>query len=63
MKGGFSFMAIITKENSSSIVSIIAIIAMMICCLAGLGYNSKVSIEKEKIEVTATNSNLSPNNI
>lgn len=55
-------MAIITKENSSSIVSIIAIIAMMICCLAGLGYNSKVSIEKEKIEVTATNSNLTQNN-
>lgn len=50
-------MAFITKENSSTIVSIVAIIAMMICCLAGLGYNSKISIEKEKIEVNANYSN------
>ena len=50
-------MAFITKENSSTIVSIVAIIEMMICCLAGLGYNSKISIEKEKIEVNANYSN------
>lgn len=37
---------------SSTIVSIVAIISIMICCLAALGYNSKVSIEKEKIEVS-----------
>ena len=41
--------------NSSTIVSAIAIIAMAICCLAALGYNSKVTIEKEKIEAS-TNS-------
>ena len=43
--------------NSSTIVSAIAIIAMAICCLAALGYNSKVTIEKEKIEVSADYSN------
>lgn len=36
---------------SFSVVSVIAILSIMICCLAALGYNSKVSIEKEKIEV------------
>ena len=46
---------------SLTIVAIVAIISIMICCLAALGYNSKVSIEKEKIEVDASisNSNLS----
>ncbi len=42
---------------SSTIVSVTAIIAIAICCLAALGFNSKVSIEKEKIEVS-TNSNF-----
>jgi hypothetical protein len=47
------------KENfnkiffSWAIVSIVAIISIMICCLAALGYNSKISIEKEKIEVNS----------
>lgn len=36
---------------SLTIVALVAIIAIMICCLAALGYNSKMSIEKEKIEV------------
>jgi len=40
--------------NVSTIVAVVAIIAIAICCLATLGYNSKISIEKEKIEV-ATN--------
>lgn len=39
---------------SLTIVAIVAIISIMVCCLASLGYNSKISIEKEKIEV-ATN--------
>lgn len=45
------------KENfekiiiSFTIVSVVAIISIMICCLAAIGYNSKISIEKEKIEV------------
>ena len=43
--------------QSSTIISIVAIIAMAICCLAALGYNSKVSVEKEKIEVNASYSN------
>lgn len=51
-------MAILTKEFSYSIVSIVAIIAMMICFLAGFGYDTKVLVEKEKIEVTTHNSNL-----
>lgn len=40
---------------SSTIVSIVAIVAIMICCLSAMGFNSKVTIEKEKIEVSATN--------
>lgn len=36
---------------SLTIVAITAIISIMICCLAALGYNSRVRVEKEKIEV------------
>lgn len=43
---------------SLTIVAITSIIAIMICCLSALGYNSKVTLEKEKIEVSTTNSNL-----
>lgn len=39
---------------SLTIVAVTAIISIMICCLAALGYNSRVSIEKEKIEVNST---------
>lgn len=46
---------------SFTIVSVIATISIMVCCLAALGYNSKVSIEKEKIEVDAQ-SNFNQNN-
>jgi hypothetical protein len=46
---------------SFTIVSVIAIISIMVCCLDALGYNSKVSIEKEKIEVDAQ-SNFNQNN-
>ena len=54
MKDNFSKIVI-----SSTIVSIVAIISIMICCLAALGYNSKISIEKEKIEVRSSSySNL-----
>ncbi len=42
---------------SLTIVSVTAIVAIMICCLASLGFTSKVTLEKEKIEVTAINSN------
>ena len=34
--------------QSSTVVSVVAIVAMAICCLAALGYNSKISVEKEK---------------
>lgn len=47
---------------SFTIVSVIAIILIMVCCLDALGYNSKVSIEKEKIEVDAQ-SNFNQNNL
>ena len=39
---------------SLSIVSVVAIVSIMICCLAALGFNSKVTFEKEKIEVDST---------
>lgn len=39
---------------SFTIVSIVAIISIMICCLAVLGFNSKVTLKKEKIEVDTT---------
>lgn len=44
--------------QSSTVVSVVAIVAMAICCLTALGYNSKISVEKEKIEVNASYSNL-----
>ena len=44
---------------SLSIVSVVAIVSIMVCCLAALGFNSKVTLEKEKIEVdTTSNFNL-----
>lgn len=46
---------------SFTIVAVIAIISIMVCCLAALGYNSKISIEKEKIEVDSQ-SNFNQNN-
>ena len=44
--------------QSSTVVSVVAIVAMAICCLAAFGYNSKISVEKEKIEVNASYFNL-----
>lgn len=38
---------------SFTIVAVIAIISIIVCRLAALGYNSKISIEKEKIEVNS----------
>lgn len=49
--------SLVKSIKSSTIVSVIAIIAMATCCLAALGYNSRISIEKEKIEVNASYSN------
>ena len=36
---------------SLTIVAVVAILSMMVCSLAALGYNSRISMEKEKIEV------------
>lgn len=48
--------------NSLAIVAIVAIISIMICCLAALGFNSKVTVQKEKIEInTANTNNSNPN--
>ena len=39
---------------SLTIVAVVAILPMMVCSLAALGYNSRISMEKEKIEVDTT---------
>ena len=59
-KGGTQKMNESLKKSiqSSTVVSVVTIVAMAICCLAALGYNSKISVEKEKIEVNASYSNL-----
>ena len=49
------------RDFSIVVVSVVAILAIMVCCLAALGYKSDVVIEKEKIEVSADNSNLVEN--
>lgn len=41
-----------------SIVSIVAIVSLTICFLSTKGYDTTLSVENEKIEVTANNSNL-----
>lgn len=54
-----------TKENTSiksnytalSIVAVVAIVTISICFLSLIGFNSQVSVSKEKIEVTTQNSN------
>lgn len=48
-------------RSCPKIIIFLTIISIMVCCLAALGYNSKVSIEKEKIEVDAQ-SNFNQNN-
>ena len=50
----------ITINNNFINIIFSAIISIMICCLATLGYNYKLSKEKEKIEVDAT-SNFNQN--
>lgn len=42
-------------------VSVCAITAVTICFLASHGFNFSGTVEKEKIEVTAHNSNLTSN--
>lgn len=44
--------------GSSTIVSVVAILAIAICCLAALGFNSKISMEKEKIEVSTNSTSI-----
>lgn len=39
-------------------VAVVSITSIMICCLAVLEYNSKISIEKEKIEVDSTQTSI-----
>ena len=48
---------------SLTVVAVIAIISIMICCLAALGYNSKVTIEEEKIEVGTNNTSTANFNL
>lgn len=51
------------KEDSLAKVCIVAIVALTICFLATQGFNFNGIFGKEKIEVTAYNSNLSKNSI
>lgn len=44
--------------DSSTIVSVVAIVAIAVCCLAALGFNSKISMEKEKIEVSTNSTSI-----
>lgn len=48
------------KDYSLSIVAVVGIVVtgLTICFLATQGFNFNGSVEKEKIEVTAYNSNL-----
>jgi len=55
-----------TKEETSikqtiiialAIVAVVAIVAISICYLSSNGFNSQISLDKEKIEVTTENSN------
>lgn len=59
-KGGLQKMKNVNDRIviSLTIVSVVAIISIMTCCLAALGYNSKISIEKEKIEVTSKSTSI-----
>ena len=43
-----------TMVFSLTILAVVAILSMMVCSLAALGYNSRISMEKEKIEVDTT---------
>lgn len=60
-----------TKENTSikssytalSIVAVVAIVAISICFLSLTGFNSQISVSKEKIEVTTENSNSNFSNV
>lgn len=51
------------KDNSLAIVAIVGIVVagLTICFLATQGFSFNGTLEKEKIEVTAYNSNLASN--
>lgn len=49
------------KDHSLSIVAIVGIIALTVCFLATQGFDFNVTFGKEKIEVTAYNSNQTSN--
>lgn len=44
--------------NSNTIVSVVSIVAIAICCLAAMRYNTQITIEKEKIEVNANQTSI-----
>jgi len=50
-------------KYSFSIIIVAVVIGITICFLSTQHYNSTISLEKEKIEVTSTYSNLTQNNI
>ena len=40
-----------------TVIAIVAIVALSICYLSSNGFNTQLSVDKEKIEVTTENSN------
>lgn len=46
------------KKRNTDPVTIILAVGMIVCFLATIGYNTYISLTKEKIEVQALNSNF-----
>ena len=58
MKGVHKMKSLEQSIRSSTIVSVVAIIAIAVCCLAALGFNSRISMEKGKIEVSTNSTSI-----
>lgn len=54
-------MEMYKKRNTDSVTIILAV-GMIVCFLATIGYNTYISLTKEKIEVQAQNSNFNTTN-
>lgn len=52
-----------TSLLALAVVSVVAIVAITICYLSSNGFNSQISVDKEKIEVTTENSYSNSTNI
>lgn len=52
-----------TSLLALAVVSVVAIVTITICYLSSNGFNSQISADKEKIEVTTENSYSNSTNI